>query len=409
MRPDEPEEPIDTSQFTPMSVRELTNILDLTIVRDEVNKVLTFLCALSIYTEDAQWNESFNAPTSTGKSYIALEVALLFPDGDVLRLGYVSPMAFFHELGTWDKERKVMVVDLSKKLLIFIDQPYPELLVRLRSLFSHDQKEITSKIVDKNQKAGHRTKTVIIRGYPSVIFCSAGLKFDEQESSRFLLLSPETDQEKLREAIEVGLARSSDSKKFNFEVEADPCRAKLKERIKAIKQEKIDFVVVRTPQLNLVREYFLKYEFLHPKHQRDLTRVMSIIKALALLNLWFREKDGTTLFVNDEDVIEGLKLWDKIVEPQEYNLPPYIYNEIYKKTLKPLWAEKKRAVYVAEALIKYFQVHRTHLGQKKFTQEVLPLLEAQGLVVMEKAESDKRKYLIYSTNESDEKSKEEES
>ena len=56
------------------------------------------------------------------------------------------------------------------------------------------RREAQVKITDKSQKHGLRTKNVTIRGYPSVIFCSAGLKIDEQEATRFLLLSPETNQ-----------------------------------------------------------------------------------------------------------------------------------------------------------------------------------------------------------------------
>jgi len=52
------------------------------------------------------------------------------------------------------------------------------------------------KITDKTQKFGLKTKNVLLRGYPSVIFCTAGLKIDEQEATRFLLLSPEINQEK---------------------------------------------------------------------------------------------------------------------------------------------------------------------------------------------------------------------
>ncbi|KKT29088.1 MAG: hypothetical protein UW15_C0018G0001, partial [Parcubacteria group bacterium GW2011_GWC1_44_10] len=63
-------EKIDTSQFKPLSSQELVEILGLTIKKDEENKLLTFLCELSAYTESSQLNISFNAPSSTGKSYI---------------------------------------------------------------------------------------------------------------------------------------------------------------------------------------------------------------------------------------------------------------------------------------------------------------------------------------------------
>ncbi|MCX6740840.1 MAG: toprim domain-containing protein, partial [Candidatus Parcubacteria bacterium] len=62
-------EKIDTSQFKPLSLQELLETLGLTIKQDEENKIVTFLCELSAYTENTQFNISYNAPSSTGKSY----------------------------------------------------------------------------------------------------------------------------------------------------------------------------------------------------------------------------------------------------------------------------------------------------------------------------------------------------
>jgi len=189
-------EKIDTSQFKPISFKELGEILNLTIKKDEVNKIVTFLCEVSAYTDNSQFNISYNAPSSTGKSYIPTEIARLFPEEDVIEVGYCSPTAFFHDRGEWIEEKKGYLVDLSRKILIFLDQPHTLLLQHLRPLLSHDKKEISIKITDKSQKHGLRTKNILLRGFPSVIFCTAGLRIDEQEATRFLLLSPEVSQKK---------------------------------------------------------------------------------------------------------------------------------------------------------------------------------------------------------------------
>ena len=57
------------------------------------------------------------------------------------------------------------------------------------------------KITDKAKKGGSKTKNIIIKGFPAVIFCTGNLKIDEQESTRFFLLSPKISQEKIRAAI----------------------------------------------------------------------------------------------------------------------------------------------------------------------------------------------------------------
>ena len=53
--------------FEPMGSDQLSEVLDLTIKHDRTNKLVTFLCALSAFTEGDQYNVSFNAPSSTGK------------------------------------------------------------------------------------------------------------------------------------------------------------------------------------------------------------------------------------------------------------------------------------------------------------------------------------------------------
>src|SRR3989344_9269946 len=298
---------IESSKFKPLSLDDLLDILGLTIKRDEENKVVTFLCELSAFTENAQFNISYNAPSSTGKSYIPLEISNLFPSEDVMKLGNCSPTAFFHEQGEYDKDKNVITVDLSRKIIIFLDQPHTALLERLRSLLSHDQKEMVSKITDKNQKGGNRTKTVVIRGYPSVIFCSAGMKIDEQEATRFILLSPEVNYEKIRQAILQTIRKESDGDQYRSWLEENPARKLLKERIVAIKEEQIE--EIKIPQLGSIEEMFLgQHRMLKPRHQRDIKRLISIIKSLALLNLWWRERSGTTISANEEDITEGFRI-----------------------------------------------------------------------------------------------------
>jgi len=72
-----PFQTIDVSKFKPLSSQELLGILGLTIKKDEENKLITFLCELSAYTDSSQFNISFNAPSSTGKSYIPTETAVI--------------------------------------------------------------------------------------------------------------------------------------------------------------------------------------------------------------------------------------------------------------------------------------------------------------------------------------------
>ena len=397
-------EKIDTSQFKPISSQELVKIVGLTIKKDEENKLITFLCQLSAYKEGSQFNISFNAPSSTGKSYIPTEIARLFPKEDVIEIAYCSPTAFFHDVGEYNKELKGYMVDLSRKILIFLDQPHTQLLERLRPLLSHDKKEISLKITDKTQKYGLKTKNVLLRGYPSVIFCTAGLKIDEQEATRFLLLSPETNQEKIREAIYEKIKKETDASAYQEWLENNPERKLLKERIIAIKQENIAEIKISSPE-QITEWFFKKNKMLKPRHSRDIGRLISLIKSFALLNLWFREKNDLTIVANEEDIKEAFQIWDNISESQELNLPPYIYH-LYQEVILPVWTEKndcsgdglKESGLTRQDIIqKHYKVYGRFIADWQLRQQIIPMLETAGLIIQESNPNDRRQMLIYPT------------
>lgn len=389
------EKAIKKSIFPPLSSEELLEILGLTIKQDRVNKLITFLCQLSAYTENSQFNISFNAPSSTGKSYLPLETASLFPVEDVKAMGYCSPTAFFHDVSVYDKERNIIIADLSRQILIFLDQPHTLLLQHLRPLLSHDKKEIAIKITDKTKGIGLRTKNIIIRGFPAVIFCSAGLRLDEQESTRFLLLSPEVNQEKIRQAIYEKLHKETDFEAYKLALENNPERQALKERIKAIKEEQINEIKIGSSE-KILEAFLEKNRVLKPRHLRDIGRLISLVKAFALLNLWHRERDGLSIIASDEDIEQALKLWDSISQSQEFNLPPYIYN-LYLEVILPAFKDNLAGLTRKDIIHKHYEIYERPLPDWQLRREILPMLEMSGLIIQEPDPEDRRKTLIYPT------------
>lgn len=393
-------------QFVQMSPTDLLDVLGLTIKQDDMNKLVTFLCQLSAYTDGAQFNISFNAPSSSGKSYIPTEIAKLFPKEDVIEVGYCSPTAFYHDKGIPNPEKKGdIIIDFSRKILIFLDQPHNRLLENMRPVLSHDKSEIQIKIADKSQKQGLNTKNIIIRGFPAVIFCTAGLNIDEQEATRFLLLSPEMTQAKFQQGIVTAIVRGSNREKFSEWLESNPARIKLKERISAIKTEDISDVTIANP--DTIKEQFLKNKkLLKPRHQRDIGRLLSLIKVNALLNCWWRKRDGTTIEANDDDIQNAFWIWELISESQEVNLPPYIHN-LYKEVILSLWEERRseskilgfsheepKGLNRKEICKKHYQVYGRMLDSNQFRMNILPMLETAGLIAQEKDENDSRQVLV---------------
>lgn len=395
-------------KYPEISTKELIEILGTTIKHDDENKLVAFLCQLSAYTEDSQLNLSFNAPSSSGKSFIPIEIAKLFPSEDVMELGYVSPTSFFHSASEFNKETEEYIVDLSRKIIIFLDQPHTLLLQHLRPLLSHDKKEIKVQITDKQQKHGLRAKKIVLRGFPAVIFCSAGLKLDEQEATRFLLLSPEINQEKIREGILESLKKSADGQAYWDYTELNIPRQQLKGRIQAIKNEAIeDIRITKVDVGHIIEKFFSLISVLKPRHQRDIKRLVSLIKTFALLNLWHRERKGSNIVANRSDIDAAFAIWEQISITQELNIPPYIY-QLYTDVILAAYKEKNSernqdiaditgalGVSRQEVLKKHYAVNGRTLDPLVLRQQILPMLNQAGLTSEEQDPNDKRNKLIY--------------
>lgn len=373
---------------------DIAEILDLTIKADRVNKIATLLCMVSAFSEESQFNISFNAPSSSGKSYLALEIAALFPSDSVLKFAYASPTAFFHEQSLFDKERNAHVVDLSRRIVVFMDMPHADLLARLRPLLSHDEREITAKITDKTRSAGLRAKTVIIRGFPSVVFCTAGLKTDEQEATRFLLLSPETSQEKIRDAIKLGVWRAANPDEFMAWLAAAPRRTLLKQRIEALRSAGIR--TVHVPSKKDIEQRFLESrKVLKPRHSRDIRRVVSLIQAFALLNFSHRVREGEDIAANSRDIDWAFDVWNQLAEAQEYDISPYLL-QLYREVVVPEWKSQggTKGITSGDVIRAHHLVYGRPLPDWQLRQQILPPLEAAGLISIDPDPNDKRRRII---------------
>ena len=383
------EQHIEQREFPFLSKEELLDILGLSIKSDEHNKLATFLCMLSAFTESSQINVAFSAPSSSGKSYIPLEISKLFPD--VQTFGYASPTSFFHE--NTEKKENEFIVDLERKILIFLDMPHYELLEKIRPVLSHDSKIITVKITDRSKRA-LRAKKILVKGFSAVIFCSAKLEMNEQESTRFLVLSPEIDQEKIREAIIQRIKKESDNKAYDEWLESDLRRKELKERILAIRNARIEHIKIEG---NLSKEIentsLANHKFHKPRHSRDASRLISFTQCFALLNFWQRKKIDGNVIADRKDFEDALWLWEKISESQELNLPPYVL-ELYKKVISPLFEPGVMAVERQHVLKKHMEVYGRPLYDGQLRKEILPMLETAGFIIQEPDQRDRRKMLV---------------
>lgn len=211
----------------------------------------------SAYTNDPI-NLAINSPTGEGKSYVLTKVVDMFPEHDVIVLSHMTDKALFHRQGQYvirnetgqyvsldqkvnevdmeilDKEGEIVrtsdktlkkglgwtikelqdekkglfknakkVIDLSHKILIFLDIPPIGLFNAIMPLLSHDKYEVEYEYTDTHE--GIKTRSNLIRGWPSVIFAAA-VDYSHHDrwpeiQRRFIITNPKMTKEKYEDAV----------------------------------------------------------------------------------------------------------------------------------------------------------------------------------------------------------------
>jgi hypothetical protein len=218
---------------------------------------------LSAYSKNPI-NLLINAPSGVGKNYVMNKVVSLFPKSDVLLLAGMTEKALFHRPGTLvikneitgeyesietrltdieeqirerkreecsyktaddktkrqdirdsiqileEQKRELLsnskkLIDLSNKIIVFLDTPPERLLSGLLPLLSHDAYEIEYEFVDTHN--GIKTKSNILRGWPAIVIAQAldysnSPRFPEY-SRRFITTNPTMSEEKYNEAVDL--------------------------------------------------------------------------------------------------------------------------------------------------------------------------------------------------------------
>lgn len=390
-------------------VYEICDIFGTVIKRDLSTTAITFLGLVLTYTDRNQVVICYKADSSTGKSYIPIELVLLFPDQatDVLKLAGASPTSFIHEAnaepvyeeGIDDKGKPVkhlkhLVVNLERKILIFKDQPDYRLLAKLRSFLSKDEKEAIFKITDRTKSGKNRTKTVVLRGYPTVLYCSAKLTGEDQENTRTFILSPEMSQEKLRQAIDLIAEKETDHDVFQENIQKDPRRQWLADRLRSIKAAQIREITLTPEDSAYLKEEFLKRNpYLVPRYTRDFPRLIALAKGHALLNCMHRrtEKLGV-IEAKRRDIEVALELYANIAQANELGIPPQLL-EWYSKVMIPIWQSQDKVADRRAILRRHLEIYHQPLDRNRLEREFIPSLESANLVAPEQDPDDRRRVL----------------
>jgi hypothetical protein len=428
---------------------------------------------LSAYTKNP-FNLAINSPSGEGKSYVIQKVIDNFPKQDVIVFSAMSDKALFHrqgiqviknEIGEFesledkiakidfeiqDKECDVAsnkntnlkqafqaavkgleekknqlfknakkLIDLSHKILVFLDTPRPELFNALMPLLSHDKYEVEYEYVDTHN--GIKTKTNILRGWPAVIFAQAidyshYARYPEIQR-RFIITNPKMTIDKYEDAIQlIGLKFGIPDFAYQQTVVNDSEKEMVREIILRTREKIQDVCGALAPgKNNVVIPFHETLTSLLPKDKAfDMTtanRLFGFLSLLPIIKIEERprlvlRKEGDPFmqiipFALFEDLKEAMNLMEYTNGVRPYVLEWYydIFLEVFRNKIEPasrtnsrgeLLTEKRIAITTQDLADFTYEKQKKRLSTKQILETFVTPLINQGYVDKTDSDLDKR-------------------
>jgi hypothetical protein len=217
------------------------HVIEKTVKQDtSLVKLITYT-GLSAYTSDPL-NLAIIAPTAEGKTHPVEQTISKFCPEDVQRIGTMSPKVLIRQDGILVNEKNESIqdevnqlklqmkdkdaedletlklkleelyktarclIDLRNKIYVFYEPPDRGMWDILKPILSHDTEYMTHNYVYDVPGIGHPVKKIVTRGWPAVIFCSAGGKNEltwpewPEITSRCFVVSPNMVAEKYHQS-----------------------------------------------------------------------------------------------------------------------------------------------------------------------------------------------------------------
>ena len=427
-------------KVTNPSIKQVEDYLNTQIKEDPTLVKQLVRTYLSTYTNNPI-NLAILAPSSDGKTHAVVETSKIFPKKDIMMIGRLSPTALIHQNGflidengnnideqiedlyqriadakTANSNKKLnkelekelakelkdilknarKCVDLSNKILLFLDNPNPQTYEMLKPIMSHDAREI-----EYNTTKGDgslNVKKSVIRGWPVFIFCSAKNEDKnevwEEIKTRVFMTSPNSDVKKYQEANKfttLKFSRPTWAKElYQDEKEKETAKTliqKFKERLTELCKDGNNPVINSFDQL--IAEKFPHSQGVSMRH---LTRLMSFINLETLLNaeynpgLLFTTKDDKfvrSVFTTITDIDNACQVLKNIstISPEKLKF----YNEIFKTAMQETLNCGLTSKELAD---KFTQKFDKPITVKQITENYLkPLVDAGVLATKENPEN----------------------
>ena len=425
-------------------------------------------------------NLLINAPSGVGKNYVINIVSSLFPQSDIVSLAGMTDKALFHRSGTLviknengeyesiedkianidkeieEKEHEITqshdknvkqglrslitnlnqdkknlvkdsrkLIDLSNKIIIFLDTPSQQLLSGLLPLLSHDKYEIEYEFTDTHN--GIKTKNNVLRGWPAIIIAQAldyskSPRFPEYQR-RFITTNPKMTKEKYNEAINLIFDKCSvPDKVYQNEIVSDEDKDKAKEIIKGLKEQIQDICSNVKPGKNNVIIPFrdLILESIPKEKALDMTRANRLSTYLSFLPIvYFHNRPRLTLVKKGDTKIQTIPIatfedLQNTISLMEYSdgVRPYILEWYYDVFLKAFndkgdkvdtkinskgeTLEEPRVALTSQDIIKkYKEEYNENLNSKQLLESYLYQLINQGYIDKIDSVIDRRAKIYY--------------
>jgi len=360
--------------------------------------------------------------SSIGKTYNVTETLKYFPEEDVWYLGRLSPTALIHERGIlvdengepinfaeaprkgdfedkreyrearrrWNERIRnaYHLVDLSGKILVFLEAPPLQTFNMLLPILSHDKHEIDYRITEKTSKGQLQTLRTVIRGWPATIFCTTSTKYLDDLATRTFTVMPETTHDEFKEANLVTAQKNAcpwlfDEERFELRV--------IRYLINNFKTSMKKYSGVVVPYAEFLAEnYFAEIG----RDMRDFKNFLEYIKVLTALHFVQRPElqIGEKRYIVSQltDFVIAQKIFFTIFESTRTNLPKHVLDFYHKVLLQKETWETAEAV---EAYNKVFNPPKT----SKTIQRYFEQLSDVGYVDIQPHPNDKRKniYVVF--------------
>jgi len=402
--------------------------LDKTVKHDHATKRMVFLTALSAYSRNPL-NLFLKGPSSTGKTYNVTQALRYFPQSDIWMLGGLSPTALVHDYGVlvdseteeeidpledkpkkedykddkgrldkgvfqaaqkrWrDRLRKAYhLVDLQRKILVFLESPHHETYMRLRPILSHDAPQISYKFTDKSAGA-LRTMHVVLKGWPACIFCTTEANYIEDLATRGFTITPDLNPWKFKAAIML----KGEMKAYPWKFDLDNDRA-----FKDLKS----YMRVLAGRLFLTNRVIIPYNQelsrVYPsplaRDMRDYDHFLALIEMSGLLHLYqrpFLQLNKIQYWMaNIQDYLTALELLKSFEETTRAGIPGHIV-DFFHNVIEPFGAPTNY-----DELVEKHNATTAQQVSRKSLYKYVELLRDIGWVDTVEDPDDKRKRLVY--------------